>query len=397
MAPQSPLLLIVSRCSWTIWLFRRKLIAEAAARGCRVKAVCGSDPAYDGKLRQAGIEQLTIPLVAGSTNPWRELQAFLALWRLFRRQRPDIVHNFTIKPVLYGGLAARLAGVPAVVSTVTGLGHVFVAKGWKASLLRRLVEIGYRVVFAPARARVIFQNSDDQAQFQRNRLVAKEKCLLIKGSGVDTAEFTPRPEAEGPPLVVLAARMLWDKGVGEFVEAAKQLREAGVEARFALVGDTDPQSPAAAVPKEQLAAWQASGAVEWWGYRDDMRAVLAQAHIACLPSYYGEGVPKFLIEAAASGRSIATTDWPGCREIVRHEENGLLVPVRDAAKLAQALRRLIEDPALRQRLGACGRRLAEGEFSDSQVIGGTLAVYAALLENEAAAETGPSPCESGTR
>jgi glycosyltransferase involved in cell wall biosynthesis len=300
---------------------------------------------------------------------------------LYRRLRPDLVHHVTIKPVLYGGVAARLAKVPAVVFAVPGLGHVFVQTGVRASVLRNVVKRVYRFVFAHPRAKVIFQNPDDQALMERAQLVNAADSVLIRGSGVDMNVFTPRPEPPGVPVVVLAARMLWAKGVGEFVDAARQLREQKIEARFVLAGDSDPGNPSA-VPVWQLEQWHDSGAVEWWGACDDMPRVLADAHIVCLPSYR-EGLPKVLIEAAASGRPIVTTDVPGCREVVRHEENGLLVPARNAAALAAALRRLILSPVLRQFLGQRGREIAVAEFGLEKVIEQTLSIYKELLSSDA--------------
>lgn len=191
-------------------------------------------------------------------------------------------------------------------------------------------------------------------------------------------QFTPSPEPCGAPLVVLAARMIWDKGVGEFVKAAYQLRLSGVQARFVLVGEIDYGNPSA-IPEAQMKAWQAEGFVEWWGYKTEMPEILSRAHIVCLPSYR-EGVPKVLIEAAACGRATIATDMPGCREIVRHEENGLLVPPRDASALAAAIERLVEDPALRTRFGARGRQIAEAEFSVERVVRDTLAIYRELLQ-----------------
>jgi glycosyltransferase involved in cell wall biosynthesis len=207
---------------------------------------------------------------------------------------------------------------------------------------------------------------------------------LIRGSGVDMNIFTPRPEPEGVPVVILAARMLWAKGIGEFVDAARLLREQKVEARFVLVGESDPGNPSA-VPVWQLEQWHDSGVVEWWGACSDMPRVFAEAHVVCLPSYYPEGVPKVLIEAAACGRPIVTTDVPGCREVVRHEENGLLVPTRDPVALAAALRRLIMSPALRDFLGRRGREIAVAEFGLERVIAETLAVYGDLLSHNGAA------------
>lgn len=333
------------------------------------------------KIRAAGFRFHPIPLTRRGARLGEELASVIALYRLYRKVKPDLVHLVTIKPVLYGGIAARLAGVPAVVSAVTGLGYVFIARGFKASLLRTAVKGAYRFALGHANGRVIFQNPDDRSSFLKARLVDSRQTVLIKGSGVDMTQFSPSPEPPGVPLVVFAARMLWDKGVGEFVDAARWLCGMGIKSRFALVGDTDSGNPAA-VPKSQLESWQQSGVVEWWGQYTNMPMVFAQSHIVALPSAYGEGVPKVLIEAAASGRPIVTTDTPGCREIVQHGENGLLVPVRDVAALTEALRRLLEDAELRRRMGAKGREIAVAEFSVERVVSETLDVYRELLSVE---------------
>ncbi|MFZ3059432.1 MAG: glycosyltransferase family 4 protein [Candidatus Methanoperedens sp.] len=327
-----------------------------------------------------GLTYHPVPLTRKGVNPWQELGSIVALVSLYHKLQPDIVHHVTIKPVLYGGIAARLARVPAVVDAVTGLGYVFIARGFKLSLLRSAVKLGYKVALSHRNQRVIFQNPDDSALFLDAGIVTIRDTVLIKGSGVDTSIFTPLPEVRGTPLVVLASRMLWDKGVGEFVEAAKMLRAKGVHARFALVGDTDSGNPAA-VSATQLETWKNPGEVEWYGKRDDMPAVFSKAHVVCLPSYR-EGLPRALIEAAACGRAIVTTDTPGCREIVRHGENGLLVPVRDSKALADAVRTLIEDPVLRAKMGARGREIAVAEFSQEQVIKETLSVYHELLKDK---------------
>ncbi len=303
--------------------------------------------------------------------------SLFALYRLYNSLRPDLVHHVTIKPVLYGGTMARLARVPAVVNVVTGLGYVFISRGLKGWLLRNSVKLVYRLALNHPNSRVVFQNPDDRETFVRNGLVDASAAVLIKGSGVDVNEFSPTPEPLGRPLVLLASRLLWDKGVGEYVEAARRLREEGVKARFVLVGDSDFGNPAM-VMKGQLEAWHRSGIVEWWGHRDNMSAVFAQAHVVCLPSYR-EGLPKVLIEGAACGRPIVATDVAGCREIVHDEHNGLLVRPRDAVALADALRRLIENPSDRQRMGLRGREIVMTEFSLAKVIGDTLAVYRELL------------------
>jgi glycosyltransferase involved in cell wall biosynthesis len=220
---------------------------------------------------------------------------------------------------------------------------------------------------------VVLQNPDDQRELVSAGAVSPDRITLIRGSGVDLSEFLIAPEPAGPPVVVLPSRLVWDKGVREFVDAASELRRNGVRARFALVGDRDPDNPTS-VPPGQLEAWQASGIVEWWGHRHDMPSVFAESHLVCLPSYR-EGLPKVLLEAAASGRPIVTTDVPGCREVVRHGENGLLVPARSVGPLAHALRELIADPARRARFGRRGREIVEAEFSVERVVEAHVALY----------------------
>jgi glycosyltransferase involved in cell wall biosynthesis len=301
----------------------------------------------------------------------------MALYFLYRCLRPDLVHHVTLKPVLYGGMAARLTRVPAVVNALTGLGYAFITPGWKAALLRGVLKIVLRLALGHRNGSTIFQNQNDQALLVKSGVASKSATVLIKGSGVDMIVYAPCPEPSGTPVVLLASRMLWDKGVGEFVEAARRLRAEGVEARFVLVGAPDAGNPTA-VPLKIIKNWEAEGVVEWWGHRDDMPEVFAQANLVCLPSYR-EGLPKALIEAAACGRAIVATDVPGCREIVRHGINGLLVSARDSSSLAHALQILIENPASRRSMGMEGRILAMAEYSVEQVIEQTFKLYAALL------------------
>lgn len=358
---------------------RLSLALAAQAAGHEVHVATPDSP-MAAVIQKHGLEFHAIPIRRSGRRIWREVQSIQALIALYRRLQPDLVHHVTIKPVLYGGLAARIARVPAVVHAVSGLGHVFIDQGMPAALLRRVVTRLYRISFGHRSLKVIFQNPDDQALMQKLQLIAPSKAVLIRGSGVDMSEFKAESERDGEPVVILAARMLWAKGVGEFVDAARQLREQKVAARFVLVGESDPGNPSA-VPVWQLEEWHDSRAVEWWGMCSDMPRILADAHVVCLPSYR-EGLPKVLIEAAACGRPIVTTDTPGCREVVRHEENGLLVPPRDSAALAAALRRLILSPALRAFLGQRGREIAVAEFGLDRVVEQTLAVYRELLEEE---------------
>jgi glycosyltransferase involved in cell wall biosynthesis len=317
------------------------------------------------------------PLSRSGASPSGEIGTVRALAGLYRSLRPDLVHHVAHKVVLYGSLAARWTGVPAVVNAVSGLGYVFLAPGARARLRRRAVLAGYRVAFGHPRCRGIFQNTDDVEVFLRSHAIREAQVVVIRGSGVDLDAYHPRPEPGGRPLVVLASRMLWDKGVGEFVAAVRMLKDRGVAFRAALVGDSDAGNPAA-VPPDQLGAWVKEGVIEWWGRREDVPEVLAQANVVCLPSYR-EGLPKVLLEAAASGRAIVTTDVPGCREVVRPGVNGLVVPARDAATLATALERLLGEPDLRREYGTRSRAIAEAEFGVDQVVTKTLAVYEGLL------------------
>ncbi len=360
-------IILFANTDWYLYNFRLPLAQALKERGDTVLLL--SPPGgYVERLESLGFRWERIELDRSGANPVKEGLAILRLWQLYRRERPDLVHHFTVKPVLYGSMAALLAGGSTIVNSVTGLGYVFTGN---QNGLRILVSQLYRLVLH--RTWVIFQNPDDQAAFLSKGLVASDCMTLIRGSGVDTSRFLPMPEPQGIPVVILPARLLWDKGVGEFVEAARILKERGVRARFILAGDTDPGNPSA-VPLGLLQEWQKQNLVEWLGWQEDMIEVYRQATLVSLPSYR-EGLPKTLIEAAACGRAIVTTDVPGCREIVRQDENGLLVPAQDSIGLANALQRLIEDPLLRQKMAENGRRIAVNEFDVRQVVQSTLDFY----------------------
>jgi glycosyltransferase involved in cell wall biosynthesis len=269
-----------------------------------------------------------------------------------------------------------MVGGIAVVNAVSGLGYLFLGS-MRARLLRPLVMRLYRLALRYRRSRTIFQNPDDRDLFVGAGLLRAEQAVLIRGSGVNCATFVPQAEPDGVPIVMLPARILWDKGVGEFVDAARRIRQHDARVRFVLVGDPDPGNPAA-VPSAMLDAWMREGVIESWGHRRDMPGVLSSATVVVLPSYR-EGLPKALLEAAACGKPVVTTDVPGCREIVQHNVNGLLVPVRDAPALADAIRLLLQSPSLRQRFGRAGRLIVEREFAEHLVIEQTLGVYRRLL------------------
>lgn len=340
------------------------------------------DEANVERIRAAGFPFHPLPLHQHGTHPLHELTALRSIIRLYRDLKPDIVHQVSIKSVLYGSLAARVTAVPAVVNAVSGLGYVFVASGIKAATIRRGALLAYRLLLRHPNMRTIFQNPDDRDLFVDRGLIDSKRTVVIKGSGVDVDDFQPQPEPGGTPIVLFAGRLLWQKGAGEFVEAARRLKAAGVDARFVIAGFGEASNPAAVSPAT-LDDWQRSGVIEWWGHRTDMPAVFAQSHVVCLPSSYGEGVPKVLIEAAACGRAIVTTDAPGCREIARHGENGLLVPVKDTDALCAALVDLIDNRQRRQSMGQRGRQIAVAEFSLEHVNQATLEIYRTLLANKA--------------
>ncbi|MEO6967483.1 MAG: glycosyltransferase family 4 protein, partial [Rhodanobacteraceae bacterium] len=282
----------------------------------------------------------------------------------------------------YGSLAARLARVPARINAVAGLGYVFASNERKARLLRPLVRVLLRLALRGRGARLILQNSDDKASFEKFGLIKGVRADLIPGSGVDCTRFTPRSGqrnvASAQPCVLLAARLLWDKGIAEYVQAARALRLEGRKIRFLLAGIPDPGNPAA-IPEPTVRGWAAQGVLEWLGHVDDMHDLYTSVDVVVLPSYYREGLPKSLIEAAACALPLVTTDMPGCREVVTDGVDGLLVPPRDADALARAIARLLDSPELAARLGQAARAKALAEFDERIVIKRTQNVYRELL------------------
>jgi glycosyltransferase involved in cell wall biosynthesis len=357
---------------WYFVSHRLPLAVGAIAAGFEVAVVTRVREKAEA-IRATGSRVIPFEMRRRGMNPVEDMMAALRLARLLQRERPDVLHLVALKPMIIGGLAARLAGVRHPVFALTGMGFLFTEQG-RGGLAARLVK--RLLVGLTTRGTTIVQNPDD-ASLLADLGVDPRSLREIRGAGVDTGQFEVRPLPSGTPVVMLPARILWDKGVGEFVAAARLLRSAGVEARFVLVGAPDFDNPAA-VPEAELAGWRSEGVVELWGQRDDMPEVLAQARVVCLPSYR-EGLPKVLLEAMACGRPVVTTDAPGCREVVRDGVNGLLVPVKSDAELAAALRRLIEDRELCEGMGREGRRRAAREFSQEIIVRQTLDAYREVL------------------
>ncbi|GHU05049.1 glycosyl transferase [Betaproteobacteria bacterium] len=319
-----------------------------------------------------------LPVSRSGKNPFSELQTLLVLLKLFRQVAPDIVHLITVKPVIYGGILARLTKTPAVVAAISGLGFAFIRKGFMARIIRYAIGYFYRIALGHNNIRVIFQNNDDARVISSLAVLMPEQVSLIRGSGVDLQSYVPKTLPEGCPVVMLAARLLVDKGCLEFVEAARILRQRVVKARFVLVGIPDPGNPASLTQKH-VARWVSEGLVEDWGYRQDMPEVLVQAALVVLPSYR-EGLPKVLIEAQACGRAVVTTDVPGCRDAITPDVTGLLVPPRDVVALADAIETLLCDRNRLQTMGEAGRAWAEKCFDVRQVVAEHLDIYRELLQ-----------------
>jgi glycosyltransferase involved in cell wall biosynthesis len=373
-----PRLLYVVNDARSFITFRLPIARAAQAEGYEVHLATPPDAGKD-RISGDGFILHDLALARGRGNIFSELGSILQLFRLFRAVRPSVVHLVTVKPVLYGGLAARVAGVPGVVAAVAGLGSLFVFDGVRARATRILLAILFRAALSYRRLRAVFQNANDMATVQRIARLPPERAVLIPGgSGVSLADYPVVPEPDGIPIVVFVARLLWQKGVREFVEAARQLRTEGTEARFWLVGDIDPANPSS-LSSSDLAEIEAEGLVDVLGYRKDVPVLLQQANMVVLPSFYGEGLPKALIEAAASARAVVTTDVPGCRDALIAGETGLLVRPRDSVALANAIGTLLADPVRRRAMGLKGREFAEKTFDIRQVVAAHLKIYADLL------------------
>lgn len=371
-------LLFVVTEDWYFVSHRLPIARAASAAGYEVFVATRLGDKADAIVREGFMPIGLKRMRRSGRNPFRELASIAELVTLYRSYRPSIVHHVAMKPVLYGSIAARLAGVAAIVNNVAGLGFVFSSKAVYAQTLRRLIAPLLRHALRQRQALTIVQNRDDARVLADDIGVAPEKIRLVKGSGVDLAQFSEMRRESSPPIVLLASRMIKEKGVEDFVRAAAQLRKKNVAARFVLAGAPDPENPHS-IPEAVLRRYHEDGLVEWWGHRDNIPEIIREAAIVCLPTTYGEGIPKTLIEAAAGECPIVTYDVPGCREIVTDGANGMLVPAGDVGRLAQAIEQLLADPEQRRRMGAQGRKLVQAEFSQEIVVAQTLAIYSELL------------------
>lgn len=355
---------------------RLPVMLGARARGFDVEVAC-VDGAAAATIREHGIKFHPLPVDRKGTNPVKELISLFHLYRLIRARRPDIVHSVAIKAVLYGGLASRLARTPAYVGAIAGMGSIFIGSNKKMRRLRALLTCLFAFALSHRRRVIIVQNPDDFNEIARIGRVPDRDIHIIRGSGVDLALYPHCPEPQDDLVTVMVSRLLYDKGVKEFVDAAREVRQTIPQARFLLAGTQDPGNPSS-VDDETLSAWEKEGIVELLGHCSDIANLYGRGNLAVLPSYR-EGLPKALIEAAACGRAVVTTDAPGCNYAIDPGVTGELVPVKDTAALAAAMRRLLLDSHARRQMGDAGRAFAEREFAIARIVDLHLRAYESLV------------------
>ncbi|WPD21308.1 MAG: glycosyltransferase family 4 protein [Candidatus Electrothrix scaldis] len=369
-------IIFFANTDWYLYNFRLGLARSLREQEAEVLMI--SPPGeYGEQLQAEGFRWIPLPMNRRSLNPFREIQLLYHICSIYKHEQPDMVHSFTIKSVVYGSLAAQFAGIKKRIHAVTGLGHVFISQSLRARLLRPLVKSLLRLALRGKESRLILQNSDDRDLFLQHKLVSSERITIIRGSGVDTQRFAPvQRKQKGKFRVLLAARLLWEKGIREYIEAAQFLSHRRDELEFLLAGAADPGNPSA-VPEQDIRNWHRDGLITALGHVENMQELMSRVDLMVLPSWR-EGTPRGLLEAAAMGLPIITTDAPGCREVVEHEENGFLVPVRDAAALAEKIEYLLDNPATCLDFGKAGRDKVEKEFAQEIVFRQTWDVYGSL-------------------
>jgi glycosyltransferase involved in cell wall biosynthesis len=369
--------LYVVNVDWFFISHRLPLAIEAKKRGYEVFVLAG-DTGVGASLKSFDITFIPWNISRSGTNFFKEIQAIAQLFKVFRHIKPHLVHNVGVKAVIYGSLASQLFR-KSYINALAGMGFAFTADTLKAQILRVIIKRFFVFIFKSKKSLLILQNEDDKKWFLENGYIDSSKLRLIKGSGVNLNDFKLVSEPTSiPPIVCLPSRMLWDKGIGEFIEAIRILKTYGLKnIRFVLAGGIDTENPAK-IPQKQLQEWVSEGIVEWWGYQTDMPNLLSKVTIVVLPSYK-EGLPKVLLEAAAIGRAIITTDVVGCREIIKHDYNGILVPPQNAEVLAEAISKLLNDSELRKRYIENGFELVKQNFTIETVTEQTFNLYDELL------------------
>ncbi|GAB3505387.1 glycosyltransferase family 4 protein [Emticicia fontis] len=361
-------ILFVANVDWFFISHRLPLAQEAVKNNWEVYLLAG-DTGVGHEVQKHGIQYIPWEVSRAGKNPLNELKSLLFLYKMYKKVNPDIIHQVAMKPVLYGTLIARILGTKKTINALSGLGYSFTDNRKTGKFLL----VFLRFVLSYTKNKLILQNQDDSLLFIENKIIQKDKIVIIKGSGVDSKVFQKVEEPKNDPLIImLPSRMLIDKGVREFVNVAQNLKDRQ-NLKFVLVGGIDKENPAW-IAEEEILEWVKEGFVDWWGHQKDMRAILAKANIVVLPSYR-EGLPKVLIEASMLERAIITTDVPGCREIIKHEVNGLLVPSQNVIELENAILRLAIDSELRLQLAQNAHEIAIQEYSIDKVIQDTFSLY----------------------
>lgn len=374
---EKTLLFVLNHMDW-FFSHRLPVALEAAKRGWKIK-VAATGAASDDRLKAYGFQGIDLPSQEGRLNPLRELKILLSMRSIIKEHKPDMVHAVTLKYVLNAGLAARTIKDSKIVYTIAGLGFLFSPTSKLAAALRLMVSPFLRLALNKKASHLIVQNHDDERVLLGYNLVKPDKVSVIKGSGVDLDDFSYTPEQpSGTPVILMASRLLGEKGVKEFCQAARLIKEKTIEADFQLAGSFDTKNPDT-LSEADLKPYIEDGSITFLGHVKNMRERMVDATIITLPSYYGEGVPKVLLEAAAIGRPIITTDHVGCREVVDNNSNGLLIAPKSAKALADAVELLLNEPGLCQKMGEAGRKKAEAEFSADAVAAKTCDIYDAVL------------------
>jgi glycosyltransferase involved in cell wall biosynthesis len=374
--PRRKMIFLVTE-DWYFWSHRLPMARAAQAAGFDV-AVATRVQAHGDRIRAAGFALHPLAWRREQLGLFASLAAVTEIYRLYRRERPFLVHHVAQKAAMLGGIAAMLARVPGVVSIIAGIGYVGTSGHWHARLIGGAAKLLWPLLLLRRNCRVIVQNEDDRRAIAGSQTTAAQRISIIAGSGVDLDHFQRTPEPPTPPVAAAyVGRMIAIKGVAQLVAAQQQLQRDGVDLRLILAGPADPANPTS-FDEATLTGWSHLKGITWTGYREDVRTIWAEAQIAVLASLGGEGLPKTLLEAAACGRAIVATDIPGTRDIARDGINATLVPPGDVDALAAALKRLTQDSALRQLYAAAGRQLTESHYSDPVIMAETESLYRAL-------------------
>ena len=375
---KSKRIVVIVNAEWYFRLHWLPLIIRLKKKGNYDITVITSDERGETEMvRNEGLRVILVPFARNTSNPVLELLRLFSIIKIVRNIKPDLIHNLTINPIILGSLAGKILGVPGILNSITGLGYTFIQKGLYGEILKRIVMAGYRIIFSAANISVSFQNYEDQKYLAANKVVSFKQSNVILGVGVDTKKFIRTPIPTDQRRIIMATRMLWDKGVREFVKAAVLLQTLNPRVNMVLVGIPDESNPQS-VPETLLKGWHEKNIIDWWGHHSDMPAVLGRSSIVVLPSYR-EGLPTILIEAASSGRPIITTDVPGCREVVIDGYNGYLVPPKDHVILADRINYLVENQKLMTEMGQKSREISEKMFALEKIFDQYWTLYNGMI------------------